>query len=262
MLLKIGSKGCDVQALQRLLGLEDDGIFGKNTEAAVKKWQTAHGLVADGIVGDKTWQSLTSSSKQIDPRVIYKPISTHITLSPKREIKYIAIHYTAGSSSKSGNALNTRRVFLSNSASADFIVDDKDIIQINPDINNYYCWAVGDKKYSGSKGGSLYNKATNKNTISIEICSNLKSGTSYTIPNHEGWYFTEDSLTNATNLVKILMSKYKIPLTNVVRHYDISGKCCPGIIGWNNERKYTTGGAITNDRSNSSSWDDFISRLA
>lgn len=35
-----------------------DGIFGPKTEAAVKKWQKTHGLVADGIIGPKTWGSL------------------------------------------------------------------------------------------------------------------------------------------------------------------------------------------------------------
>ena len=32
-----------------------DGIFGPKTESAVRAYQTGHSLVADGIVGDKTW---------------------------------------------------------------------------------------------------------------------------------------------------------------------------------------------------------------
>ena len=32
-----------------------DGNFGAKTESAVRAYQTEHGLVADGIVGDKTW---------------------------------------------------------------------------------------------------------------------------------------------------------------------------------------------------------------
>ena len=36
----------------------EDGIFGRNTELAVREWQAAHGLVADGIIGVKTWSTV------------------------------------------------------------------------------------------------------------------------------------------------------------------------------------------------------------
>lgn len=65
--LKRGSRGEYVLAWQKFLnqngyfcGLED-GIFGKNTEAAVRQWQQAHSDVcgtADGIIGQKTWKSI------------------------------------------------------------------------------------------------------------------------------------------------------------------------------------------------------------
>lgn len=35
-----------------------DGIFGAQTEQAVKDWQKAQGLVPDGIIGAKTWAAL------------------------------------------------------------------------------------------------------------------------------------------------------------------------------------------------------------
>jgi putative chitinase len=58
MLLKIGSTGEDVKLLQEKLGLGADGSFGPGTDAAVKKWQAANGLTADGIVGDTTWAKM------------------------------------------------------------------------------------------------------------------------------------------------------------------------------------------------------------
>lgn len=52
--LKLGSKGPEVGALQKKLGIPVDNDFGANTEAAVKTFQTKNGLTADGIVGPGT----------------------------------------------------------------------------------------------------------------------------------------------------------------------------------------------------------------
>lgn len=265
--IKKGSRGTSVKTLQDKLGLTVDGIFGPKTEEAVKAFQKANGLSVDGIVGPKTWDALdgkTNTNKSIDPSVIYKPLSVHVTKSLNRIPKYLAIHFTAGSNSKPGRALNTYNTFVSRSASADFVVDDQDIVQFNPDINNYYCWAVGDNKNKYSSGGTLYGKATNKNTISIEICSTCVPATTTAVntPNHPGWSFSEATLNNAIKLAKIIMKKYNIPMEQVVRHYDISGKLCPGIIGWNNEPIYDMNtGKATKDKSNSVKWEEFKKRL-
>lgn len=269
--IKNGSKGSEVKTLQEKLnefmpyGLVADGIFGTKTEIAVKDFQFHKGLTPDGIVGTKTWEALgikESNSKCIDPSVIFKPLSVHVTKSANRKPEYLAIHYTAGASSAPGKAIGNYSVFVSREASADFAVDDRDMVQFNPDIDNYYCWAVGDKKSIYSSGGSLNGKATNKNTISIEVCSTLKSGTSASVANHEGWSFTDKVLDNAAKLAKIIMKKYNIPINRVVRHYDITGKMCPGIIGWNNEIIYDTKGNKTNQKSNSDKWKEFKNRLS
>ena len=265
-LLKKGSKGGEVTALQNRLNAlgfdcgKADGVFGANTEKAVIAFQKAHGLTADGIVGEKTYAVLFPDEKA-DIEITKGYINTHISHLPNRQIKYIAVHYTAGGSSKAGSAMATRNVFLKRDASADFVVDDDTIVQINPDLRNYYTWNCGDKKNIYTGGGKLYGKATNRNTIGIEICSNLKSGTSASAANHAGWYYTEASLNNTLKLIRYLMKKYNIPKENVVRHYDISGKMCPGIFGYNDAYIYTTDGKQTKNRNNSNEWALFKARI-
>jgi hypothetical protein len=56
--LKRKDRGTDVAALQRRLGVTADGVFGPDTEAAVKRYQSRHGLEVDGIVGPVTRRSL------------------------------------------------------------------------------------------------------------------------------------------------------------------------------------------------------------
>ncbi len=167
----------------------------------------------------------------------------------KREVKYIALHYTAGGSSKAGQA--TRTQFTpGKKASADFIVDDGEVYQYNPDLDHYYTFAVGAaggraevEKYKAeakergmNDAARYYGSANYKNTLSIEMCSNYKGGikdittTSALDPNY---YLSDATLANTAKLVAWLLKKY--PGAQIIRHYDITGKPCPGPWCRNNE---------------------------
>ena len=72
--IKKGTKGDKVKALQRFLnwyggyGLVVDGICGKATVNAIKKFQKAEGLTADGIYGKNTHDKAYAYKKKVNPR--------------------------------------------------------------------------------------------------------------------------------------------------------------------------------------------------
>jgi peptidoglycan hydrolase-like protein with peptidoglycan-binding domain len=58
IVLSAGSEGRQVRLLQRALGIHVDGVYGPQTEAAVRRFQTTRGLTVDGIVGPATSRAL------------------------------------------------------------------------------------------------------------------------------------------------------------------------------------------------------------
>jgi penicillin-insensitive murein DD-endopeptidase len=58
--IKQGDRGSDVAEVQTKLEITNDGRFGPATKQAVKTFQEAHNLNADGVVGPKTWAALAT----------------------------------------------------------------------------------------------------------------------------------------------------------------------------------------------------------
>lgn len=183
--------------------------------------------------------------------IVKRTSTTNTTACSPRKPQYIAIHYSAGVTSKAGSAANTAAWFAKPEAqaSADFIVDDATFVQFNPDPLTRYCWAVGAKaKNPYTKGGSLFGICKNANSISIEICSTNRTG-KMTQANDDNYSFTDKAVENGAKLTACLMETYGIDIDHVVRHYDVTGKLCPGIVGWNA------------DSGSEDAWKDFLTRV-
>jgi Transglycosylase-like domain/Putative peptidoglycan binding domain len=58
VVLKRGDRGSSVRKLQAALGIGVDGVFGPQTERAVKRFQKRKGLTPDGVVGPQTRDAL------------------------------------------------------------------------------------------------------------------------------------------------------------------------------------------------------------
>lgn len=90
--VKKGSKGEEVKRYQRILGINADGDFGSQTDAAVRKFQKRHGLTADGIIGAKTKEKLLFLEKYVGckfPGRLLKVKSPILSGEDVRIVQYI-----------------------------------------------------------------------------------------------------------------------------------------------------------------------------
>ncbi|TCQ16398.1 N-acetyl-anhydromuramyl-L-alanine amidase AmpD [Rhizobium sp. PP-CC-3G-465] len=80
--LKRYARGQDVEKVQELLEITVDGKFGPTTEARVRRFQFAHGLRSDGIVGPLTWAYLLNDDdvKPAQPQQGLIPPIAHLLL--------------------------------------------------------------------------------------------------------------------------------------------------------------------------------------
>ena len=129
--------------------------------------------------------------------------------SANKTNKYIVVHYTGNSTD---TALNNTKYFKSvnRNASAHYFVDDNEIYQCVQDKD--VAWSVGGNKLNNN--AIFYGKCTNNNSINVEMCC-----TNYDV--------SQKTEARAIELVKYLMNKHNIPVNNVIRHYDVTGKNCP-----------------------------------
>jgi len=75
VVLRLGDRGPEVAALQRTLGVIEDGAFGPGTDAALRAFQARAGLPVDGVAGKRTWDALRDQ-----PGVVAAPVVQPVTL--------------------------------------------------------------------------------------------------------------------------------------------------------------------------------------
>ena len=135
------------------------------------------------------------------------------------KVKYIVIHYTGSE----GTAANNVTYFNGGNrgASAHYFVDRSGEIREYCDPAKYYVWHCGGSLESSHH--PYHGKCTNRNSIGIEICTHN---------NGRNWEFTAKAVAAAVELTKNLMKQFGVPASNVIRHYDVTGKSCPRVPGW------------------------------
>lgn len=188
MVLKLGSRGNEVKALQEKLNLKADGIFGPITEEAVKDFQRTNGLEVDGIVGANTLSKLNLSVN-------------------KRTIKELIVHCSATPEGKDFTVSQIKQWHLQRGFS---------------DIGYHYVIYRDGSIHIGRDESVIGAHCTGHNTNSIGVCYIGGVATDGKTPKDTRTAGQKQSL---VKLLKELKVKY--PQASIHGHRDFANKACP-----------------------------------
>ena len=144
-------------------------------------------------------------------------ISTvNCTKSTAKVNKFIVIHYVGATGDAKANAIYGTKIHYDAKGnriytSAHYFVGFKGDIWQSVDVGNV-AWHCGAQRYT-------HGSCRNTNSIGIEMC--CKKNTDGT------WRFTNETIDSTVLLTATLMLQYDIPISNVIRHNDVTGKICP-----------------------------------
>ncbi len=121
-------------------------------------------------------------------------------------IKYVVVHYTGNKGDTARNNVDYFATSNTRQAGSNYFVDAHEICQSVDD--ELVAWAVG-----GYGIGTMKSKVFNSNSISIELCDFCA--------------YNEAVEVKAIECVRYLLKKYNLKKESVVRHFDVTTKCCP-----------------------------------
>ena len=190
--LKKGCKGDDVKTLQEALHLYPDGIFGPLTEEAVKEYQAAHGLVADGVVGAQTWATITGTSG--------------LAVS-KRRIDEIIVHCSATREGQQVTVSQIRQWHLQRGFS---------------DIGYHYVIYLDGSLHTGRHVDKSGAHCTGHNTHSIGVCYVGGCASNGTTPKDTRTPMQKKALLELLTRLKAIY-----PKATIHGHREFANKACP-----------------------------------
>ena len=132
-------------------------------------------------------------------------------------------------------------------ASTNYIIGGSQIVHC-VDEGTYYAW------HCATSNTKTYCEATNKNSIGVDMCEKKMFPARKSVSDND-WYFDEETMKTAANLIAELCLKHNIELKNVVRHYDVTHKQCPRPFVGDDINKYY-------NRSGNRQWQSFKRKIA
>lgn len=217
MILKLGSKGPDVRALQVYLnstqfkvtasgagspGKETEN-FGPATDAAVRSWQRANGFNPDGVVGPVVWNAMGLASTDLsekpkgglDIKKQFLPAGEYLAGPTKKS--WVFLHHTAGWENPystitawqrdTRGAIATEFVLGGPKITDGSITWDGELVQAFP--TGGYGWHLG-----------TGNNLMHRNSVGIEVC-NFGQLT-------QGGYWKYDAVAKKNQWVKLKSDRF------------------------------------------------------
>lgn len=180
--------------------------------------------------------------KEINMGYVYIPAKkiSYGGTRPFKHIEYIVIHYTGNKGDTARNNVDYFAKGNTRQAGAHYFVDQAGSVYQSVALGSV-AWSVGGFFTFANGAGKYYNKCTNYNSVSIELCDCA----------------TKDPSEKMIKAVKALVAFIKKQCPNaktIVRHWDVNGKSCPARMTgtnnakWNKFRKAIQG-ATTPDKS-------------
>ena len=194
---KKGSKGKNVTLIQQALGIKADGVFGVQTEEAVKAWQSSHGLDPDGIVGSLTWATLFPKAEK-----------TKLVKSA-RKITEIIVHCTATPEGRNFTVADIRAGHLARG----FV-----------DIGYHYVIYLDGSVHEGRSIHQTGAHCTghNQNSVGISYVGGVEADGRTPKDTR-----TKEQKAALVTLLADLCKLYKLPVTRIFGHYQFANKACP-----------------------------------
>ena len=148
------------------------------------------------------------------------------------EPSWIVVHYT-GVACQFGTDTARYMRRAGSKVSAHFVVDHKSIIQVVP--VHMQAWHVGsgqpDKRYERVEDARRFHEGIgrdftgNRISIGVELCVEKAELGKHV--EDKDWFFDQDTIVTAALLIAMLMQRYHIDTSHLIRHMDATGKPCP-----------------------------------
>lgn len=174
--IKFGDNNEQVKNLQKFLNIKADGIFGKQTENAVKNYQMENGFEPNGILDSKILNHMgiltTDISENLNNVKELEIIPNHLPLTEyffgTKKKEWVFLHHTAGNNNPFSTINNWAKDNRGKIAT-EFVIGGQNINNVDLKQDGLVVQAFPDGSFAWHLG--IGNTDMHKNSVGVELCN-------------------------------------------------------------------------------------------